>query len=256
VTFDHIRKFFRGLSPERIFILPNLGMTIHNFDSVEEDDTKPLVNRHPNCFRVFVKFESYPVAHAAIERTGETIYVENLPNGGESTRDSIGAAISITSVSKKIATHIQKYMAIEGMKGMTLEETLSDTEEKIPHIVNQILWVMARHKLGLNVIISKIGGGDYSTILVNHLESAFAPLNTNEYRKIAILYNKLWDIHEKLINQCMPTQLYQFDPSIVDLEPAQHLTSVASDWLLDQMDMLENCLAHYRTRRNLNRKDD
>lgn len=247
VKFDHIRKFFSGLSPERIFTLPSLNTSIHDFD-LEENcreevlGADPFVKRYPNYFRVYVKFTSYPIANAAISRAGETILVEDEANGPI----SVGAAISITPVPKSIASHLLKYMAIDGMRGRTLEETTSEVQDNCPQLINQILWVMAGRKVGLNVKISKIGGGPYTTIFVSNLDVTLVPSNTADYRKIVVTYNHLWDMHGKLLSECMPTQLHKFDLSTGDLEPGEHLISVAGNWLLDEMILMNQSLVQYR----------
>lgn len=111
VKLEHIRKFFHGLSPSLIFVLPSFQYEFDVWDVTTKFNGKgdAIVKRHPSDFRVFVKFQSHAVADAALERSGESICFE----GGirvcenETVR---GAAISISPVSKYHASYLQKHM--------------------------------------------------------------------------------------------------------------------------------------------------
>ena len=107
-TPDHIRKFFHGLDPSNIFVLPTLNQHIEGWD-VKDDTSKCTVTRHPNLFRVFVKFQSVLVADAAMERLGESIVFDS--NSASVKRNGIvGAAVSMSPVPKHVASHLQKHL--------------------------------------------------------------------------------------------------------------------------------------------------
>jgi hypothetical protein len=120
---EHIRKFFHGLNPGRIFVLPSFSQTIQGWDATAATSSdngynqQCIVKRHSTTFRVFVKFASSPVANAAIERTGEPIgFDEEREEGdidGKAVRGRekiVGASISISPISKQDAAFLQKHM--------------------------------------------------------------------------------------------------------------------------------------------------
>lgn len=121
---ENIRKFFHGLNPGLIFVLPTFSHRIHGCDAAaagynnDGHNQQCIVKRHSNTFRVFVKFTSYPVANAAIERTGESIEIdEEWQNEGASlvgeaarAKKMVGASISMSPVSKHDASFMQKHM--------------------------------------------------------------------------------------------------------------------------------------------------
>jgi hypothetical protein len=108
---EHIRKFFHGLNPSLIFVLPSFSHRIQGWDvaySIEEVGGC-IVKRHPNHFRVFAKFTSYPVANAAIERSGESIVID-LDGAACCKSEITGASISMAPVSKSDASFMRKHM--------------------------------------------------------------------------------------------------------------------------------------------------
>ena len=139
-----------------------------------------------------------------LERNGELIHVDT-PHPEVSLHDNkddnnnndtntnyhkdvvtTSAAICMTPVSKRIATHIQKYMAIPVVEGKRLVETMYDTKDQYPYVVNQIVWYMARRALTLDFPISKIGGGGggdvddpFGCILLKYLENAKTPSSSS-----------------------------------------------------------------------------
>ena len=118
---EHIYKFFHGLYPCLIFILPRFDCYIHGWDAIATSDNDGdngsngiLVERHASNFRVYVKFTSSLVANAAIERLGEPIGLTG--RGGEEDgivcgkREIVGASIAMSPVPKHVALFLQKYM--------------------------------------------------------------------------------------------------------------------------------------------------
>ena len=118
---EHIRKFFHGLNPSLIFILPSFDSYIQGWDAISNNDNGEdngsnsiLAERHASNFRVYVKFTSSLVANAAIERMGEPIGLTD--RGGEEDgivcgkREMVGASIAMSPVPKHVALFIQKNM--------------------------------------------------------------------------------------------------------------------------------------------------
>mmetsp|Transcript_28353 Transcript_28353/g.33021 ORF Transcript_28353/g.33021 Transcript_28353/m.33021 type:complete len:403 (+) Transcript_28353:126-1334(+) len=240
VQTDHIRSFFAGLSPQRIFVLPSLDLSIFDFDeSLDVDSTKksthkPIVKRHPSSFRVFVKFQSYHIADAALQRLEEAIYVD----------ENIRAAIAITPVRKHIATYIQNVMAIDGVKNKTIEEALRDTEHQVPKVVNELLWSMSKKELKLNVALQNIGGGSYPSIAHDSLHSIFPPCTKESLQKLITLYNNLLDMYEMLGKEVIQFKVQDVDPTM-EVCPAHSLTKSVSNWILDQLEMIQKCLVSH-----------
>ena len=102
---EQIRKFFRGLDPFLIFVLPSFTKHIEGWEAKynTHGGGRPAVPRHSSNFRVFVKFESAPVAETAIERSGEAI-------GLSEKQKFMGATIALSPVPKYVASFLQKYM--------------------------------------------------------------------------------------------------------------------------------------------------
>ena len=120
---EHIYKFFHGLNPSLIFILPRFDSYIQGWDAIANNDnvgeknSDILVERHASNFRVYVKFTSSLVANAAIERMGESIGLTDRrgeEDGGDAMicgkREIVGASIAMSPVPKHVALFLQKYM--------------------------------------------------------------------------------------------------------------------------------------------------
>jgi hypothetical protein len=130
-TAEQIRRYFSGLDPERIFLVPSNDVYIDNLDGVApprrqtgrrrmggqpQEDPLPQVERYPNTFRAFVKFASSPTAALARERSGEPVMLqqhhqlnqEDHPVGKHGASNSFstvkGATIAVTQLSKSTAS--------------------------------------------------------------------------------------------------------------------------------------------------------
>jgi len=108
---EHIRKFFHGLNPSLIFVLPSFSHRIQGWDAAYSIEKVGgcIVKRHPIHFRVFAKFTSYPVANVAIERSGESIDID-LEGAACCKSEITGASISMAPVSKSDASFMRKHM--------------------------------------------------------------------------------------------------------------------------------------------------
>ncbi len=241
-TTEHIRKFFSGLSPQRIFLLPSLPITIKDFDAYSDEEWNARTNNHgmmneksvtryPSHFRVFVKFPSYLVADNAVSRTGEAM---------------LGASIAITPISKTFASHLKKFMAIDVKRGQKLIEALNETEEMIPTIVNEIIWIMAHQYIGLDFTKVHYGSGSYPTIETHELYHIRPPSSDQGKEKMIILYNKLCDLYDELERNCIPFMMQDVDPILSSKSAAYRLTKTVSDWIIDQLETIKKCLDAYQ----------
>ena len=107
IRTNDIRKFFHGLNPT-IFVLPTFDGYIDGWDAGDFDCRKHKVARYSETFRVYAKFQSVLVADAAMERLGESIGFDVDRNGCEA--GVVGAAISLSPVSKHVAKFLDKYL--------------------------------------------------------------------------------------------------------------------------------------------------
>ena len=105
-TMESIKRFFKGLQPERVLVLVPNRCRIDRLDSTEPAHSSNkkrrrsiLVERHdPTELRVFCKFATAPTAALAKERSGETLML--LEKSDEN--DKKGAAIAVSQVEKKL----------------------------------------------------------------------------------------------------------------------------------------------------------
>ena len=119
-TAAQLRRFFSGLNPERIFVIPTNEANIPFLDGspAGSDDkgrrvgaSSPIVDRYPTYFRVFVKFASSPMAQVATERSGEAIMLQNDEEFSSSSDKTMkGATVAVTQVGKKVASFLLKAM--------------------------------------------------------------------------------------------------------------------------------------------------
>jgi len=244
---DSIRKFFTGLSPDRVFVLLSNDVVIAGFDCVarrELERTKKVVERHEPTFRVFAKFKSATSADIAIGRSGEVMSVDIVKRNKPAT---LTAAISISPVSKHIETHLLNNLAIECQKGTVIADELQRTEVDFPAIVNVIQWVSAARTLRLDLDIQSIGGTDgVPRMRVNDLFSVYFPSNDKGKEKLIRLHNNLLHIYEIIENNLSPLQFNEhiIDVAQVSTSSVHRLTNNLAMWLLNQMEKIQRCLAH------------
>jgi hypothetical protein len=95
-TVEHVKRFFKGLEPERVFVLLRNQAHIPMFDATT-DYSYSTMERCENNIRVFVKFAASPTAALATERSGEAIELDH-----DESSDLKSATVAVTQVSKKI----------------------------------------------------------------------------------------------------------------------------------------------------------
>ncbi|KAK1747700.1 hypothetical protein QTG54_001663 [Skeletonema marinoi] len=214
-----------GLDPSLIFVLPSNKTALDGWD-VQYDSYdlasagRIKIDRCSNVFRVFVKLQSALVADAAIERSGEWIGLdkESAAIGKDGMK---GAAISVSSVPKRIASYLQKIMAINCKVGVSIAET------KIEIGIEQQL------------------GNDLTILGKAH---AF-PTNSSEYKSSVTRYNSLIDLHEKIEMNLGLAMTHTFDPSCMQ-DPAHRITQSVSNWILDEIDFIGKLLKESRHANN------
>jgi|AntRauTorckE5430_2_1112549.scaffolds.fasta_scaffold04848_2 hypothetical protein len=246
---DHVRKFFTGLSPDRVFILLSADTIIPGFDCGTEREggrkKNKVVKRHAPSFRVIVKFKSAPTADIAIGRSGEVMSVDSLVKGGKSK--TCTGAISISPVSKQAGICLQNNLMIECPKGSIIADELKHAEEGIPSIVNHIQWVNAARTLRLDLDIQTIGGTNgFPLVRMSDIFNVYFPTNDDAKESLIRLHNKLLDIYEAIEEEFSPLQ---FNEHIIDIEQVStssvhRLTNHSATWLLNQMESIEKCLVH------------
>ena len=240
---EHIRKFFQGLDPSLIFVLPSNESALDGWDVQYDSSTiakagRSKIDRCSNVFRVFVKFQSALVADAAIERSGEWIALDKESTTRRSGQDEMkGAAISVSPMPKRIASYIQKNMAINCKVGVPIAETMARIEQQLGNVID-VAWIMTSKKLKIKYIITK---KDLATLGKAH---AF-PTNFSEYNSSAARYNSLIDLHEKIELNLGLAMTHTFDPSW--LQDSEHrIAQSVSNWILDEIDVIGKLLKESR----------
>lgn len=240
---EHIRKFFQGLDPSLIFVLPSNETILDGWDvqydlSTIEKAGRSKIDRCSNVFRVFVKFQSALVADAAIERSGEWIGLDKESVIRRSGQDGMkGAAISVSPMPKRIASYLQKNMAINCKVGVPIAETLTRIEQQLGNVID-MSWIMASKKLKIKYIITK------KELAMLGKAHTF-PTNVSEYNSSVARYNSLIDLHEKIELDLGLAMTHTFDPSW--LQDSDHrIAQSVSNWILDEIDVIGKLLKESR----------
>ena len=107
-----LMRFFAGLDPVQIYVLPQNNAHILEWDAEDDDsEQEAIVKRHPNCFRVFVRFASAPIASLAAQRSGEEIYMgKTTTSNNDRTSRRQGATIAVSQVPKTTAKYLSNNM--------------------------------------------------------------------------------------------------------------------------------------------------
>ena len=243
---EHIRKFFQGLNPSLIFVLPsNNATSIEGWDVLNANDyavaRRIKVDRYPSVFRVFVKFQSALVADAAIERSGEWIGLDK-ENEFHDDQDGIkGATISVSPVSKRISSYLQNTLAIHCKVGVSIAETMSTIEQQLGDIVD-MAWIMASRKLSIKHTSTK---NDLAILQKAHIY----PSNFSEYESSVTIYNAMIDLHEKIETDFGSAMTHTFDLSCLQ-DSAHRITQSVSNWILDEIEFIGNLLKESRHSNN------
>lgn len=78
------------------------------------------------------------------------------------------------------------------------------------------------------------------------IRSSLPPLNKQQYKQLAKLYNQRIDIHSKLELEYPLFYMHTFDPTISITDPVHKITSAVSNWLLDEIVSIQRRLMEGR----------
>lgn len=239
---EHIRKFFQGLDPSLIFVLPSNATRIEGWDAqYDSTNDAAAVRRCPNVFRVFVKFQSVLVADAAIERSGEWIGLDK--ENAICHKDGMkGAAISVSPVPKRVASYLQKNMAIHCKVGVHVADTMAGIEKLLGDVID-MAWIMTSKKLNIIYSTSK----KELAALVGKAHTN--PANFSEYKSSVTRYNDLIDLHEKIETDLGLAVTLTFDSSFMNAS-AHRIAQSVSNFLLDEIEFIGKLLKESRHTNN------
>lgn len=238
---EHIRKFFQGLDPSLIFVLPSNEMVLDGWDVMHSSNVATAgrikVDRYSNVFRVFVKFQSALVADAAIERSGEWISLDKESAEQRGNDGMKGAAISVSPIPKRVASYLLKNMAINCKNGVSIADTLTRTERQLGNVID-MAWIMASKKLKINYIITQ-----KDLVLLGKAHTF--PTNLSEYKFSVTRYNSLIDLHETIEIKLGLAMTHTFYPSCRH-DPAHRVAQSVSNWILDEIEVIGKLLKESR----------
>jgi len=278
-TPTQIRRFFGGLDPRRILVL--LPLSIASSDRMEITeldacyDTPPrkggfFVQRYEQL-RVLVKFHAAPTAALAAQRSGEVMQVPVLEQSSSETNEgkehdddedrattAKGASVRVTLLSKARGTHLVKKLAVDGVPGEALDQTLRDITSKLDPMVPIILWDAAIHDLSLNVTTTKGSSTtsppaisaamhQFSTSPLQFAKGWTRPRNprskqTEIIQQLQQYQTKLSHQVDRLEQQQLQTVLPGMDPTLLQSDKVLNLTWNALDVLRHEMDRVDHAV--------------
>ncbi|EJK63173.1 hypothetical protein THAOC_16185 [Thalassiosira oceanica] len=238
---EQIRKFFDGLDPTRIFVLPPYDKTIQSLDISNDTSNTgppPKVKRHDATIRIFVQFASVLVADAALIRSGESINVTK--DADVCSDDRVDSAlISLSTVPKHLARFMINHMSVDARKGEEIRTTLNNAAKRLGD-VTVLAWQMTIKKLAIE---------DQVKPSVRQKEDLLPdrniPLDRNQYDNLASRYNQLIEKHEKLELGAGVLLTRTFAPSCLK-DPVHKITSSVSKWMMIEISHLRRLLLEYR----------
>jgi hypothetical protein len=220
-----LRRFFSGLDPQRIFVLPSNPIDIPEWDASHDNIRKKAgvrVERYDADFRVYVKFHAAPTAELAAGRSGEIIFLADNEDGDES---NTGASIGVTQIVKSTATYLIRHMAVDGEPGVPLEETLENVERVLDPMVSSILWTTAIRELNLDVE-QAVDDGSFESFPLLANEIGDRSSKSGDANKLASRRKSLVKARDQLLNQPPFPSAELLDPALSS-DPIIHLTTGA-----------------------------
>jgi len=241
-TAGQIRRFFSGLDPQRILLLPSNPATILDWDAKYKGNRNKggvAVQRYPPVFRVLVKFHAAPTAELAVKRSGEVLSIENKDD-----EEMKGASIAVTQMLKPMATYLLRHLVIDGETSVPLESTLKKIEEHLDPIVIQMLWASTIKDLDLKFeTSSEVNNATFPLHIA--AKNAFKPAN---YSKLLEQSNTLKKERDKLYYQ-LPFPSAECLDLEMAADPIVRLTSCAADCLLRESERIDELLQQAKQRR-------
>lgn len=121
-----------------------------------------------------------------------------------------------------------------------VSESLTAAENRIEAAID-FVWIMAASKLKLEL--------QYRSSHRHKLFqlSSFVPQDTSQYNSLVKVYNQLIDEHQKLEMDISLLLMCTFDPTCIN-DPAHKIAQSVSNWLLDEICIIENHLNEARQR--------
>jgi hypothetical protein len=230
-TPAQIRRFFSGLDPRRILILPTNTANLRELDARHDVPRKGglKVDRYAQL-RILVKFHSAPTAALAAQRSGEVMHVSELK----------GASIAVTQMLKNTASYFVKKLAVDVEPGIALESTMDKIESSLDAVVPTILWAAAIKDLKLNVA-SYAGAGTFH--LYRRGLSPRKPASNSETTVLQQHRATLQQEVDRLMNTPPFPAAEPLDPALLQSDPVMNLTSNCLGILQTEIERIDNALS-------------
>jgi hypothetical protein len=251
---DHIQKFFTGLTIERVCLLLNNRTAIPALDALN------VASNHgsQNLMRVLVQFQSPSAATLAVDRSGETLSLNQLNLYAEKDIESPESppatyVIGATQLTKDLATSLSR-LTIEASAGATLETCLAATQSILPTYVREILWAQVHQECPIIPV-------DTETRQANILRVSAAATKTIdrmtlvEYQPLARHFNRLVELQQDLLSHLDGVAAHGLYLSGKDMSsctnPVIRLTHEACRVLEIEMNRIDSMLYQVRVARRI-----
>lgn len=251
-TSETVRRFFTGLTPQRILVLLSNRTHIPELDASSYDDLSSFdlqniiyTNRD---VRVLVKFESTTTAGFAADRSGETVLLKSISDQGVFNHQQDSFSIGVSKISKEMAQSLSK-LSFDALPGVPFHDCLSGVESKLHTEVKEALWASANRACGVaidreiknaNLLIENPSrDGDRADEL--------NVLTFSEYKRLSIHYNRLLRIQEAFIASMQGEK--SDTEANVSANPILRLTYHACTVLDGELDRIDSLLYQYRASR-------
>lgn len=234
-TPQQLLRFFSGLNPERVFLLPECRIQLKELDAdcKHNGGDNMFIERNSFFLRVGVKFHAAPTAELAAKRSGEILSLS------EKDRDEgrpAGAAIAVVQIAKQVAAFLLRHMAFDAQPDVALERTMKDVHDRLPSTIPAILWSAAARKLHL---IDSAGFDNRLTSLLRLTTGNSDREHTSEVMR----YRRTLVVKQKALRSRLPFPCVDcFDPEL-NVDPIIRLSSSANECLIDELNQLDNILA-------------
>ena len=254
-TSTDIRRFFTGLSPQRVLLLPSYR---HGFfpslDASESQPRKkggPRVKRYAPDLRILVQFESAPTASLATDRSGEVMPLASDRNGAttstaqqdmDETSHATGAAVAVSQLLKPVSRHLLKHMVIDVKPSFPIHQTLEEIEARLDPAINDILWESAKHMLQMRSSENKSARDKRTAVLFQTVKE---PQNLSELGQLIQHRDGLKEMHEELRYQLPFPTAETLDPALA-ADPIVGLTTGASACLEIEIKRLDDQILRAR----------
>lgn len=234
-TAAQIRRFFSGLDPRRVFILPSSPLTLADLDARSDIPRKVglRVDRCEHHLRVLVKFHSAPTAALAAQRSGEVMRVA----------ESKGASVAVTHLLKNTASYFVKKLAVIVEPVLTVDSMLNKIESNVDPLVPTLLWEAAIKELKMKTVVdySDSAGSTFRLDrLGNRPRQPASHSDTTELRQHRAALQQ--QVHRLLNTPPFPAA-EALDPALRQTDPILTLTSNCVGIIEAEIEKLDTALA-------------